>query len=663
MTDIQVSTSVDERDRLNTCALEPIRHPGAIQPHGALLSVDLDSLEVLQASANSIDVLGISAAALAGTDLAHLVGADVVDKCRAVLERRGLASNPLSARIHGRRFDVIVHESDGVGVVEFEPAIERDQSASAVHAAIHRLSGAGSVANIYAQAASEIKNLTGFDRVVVYRFHADGHGEVVAEEVQEGLEPYLGLHFPASDIPAQARQLYMSKLVRFIALGDAPPAAMVPVENPSTGKPLDLGHAELRSVSPHHVEFMRNMGQVTTMSLSLTHGDQLIGMITCSHGSVRRVPFALREGYAVLARQVSMQLATVAEIERLTRLDAVRTVRAHIARQVKSGEDLEEALMHGEFTLLDLIPADGATLHVHGVSTSIGDVPEAAIGAGLFAELSSDHETIVVSDSLSADLPRLHSLMPEVAGVLMVPFGADGDYLAWFRQETVSSVTWLGDQSLANRATALSPRNSFETWSESVSGKSEPWDEMALLEAAEIRHDLDAALLRAAESELARIALHDPLTGLPNRRLLSDRLQQALARLERGTPAALLFADLDRFKQINDTEGHGAGDAVIVAAAQRIRAVTRSQDTVARIGGDEFVVLCENAGPDDADAAADRIVEAFAEPLEVDGTQYTITTSVGIALAEPGLSPECLIQAADTAMYRAKDSGRGQASH
>lgn len=663
MTNIQVSVSADERHRLETCAVEPIRVPGAIQAHGALLSVDLQSFDVLQASANCGDVLGVAADALKGSALVDLIGADAVEQCRDLLERRGGTTNPVAVQIDGKHFDAVVHGVDGLGIVEFEPATEDGPSVATVHAAIHRLSEARTVTDIYADTAREMRRLTQFDRVLVYKFHADGHGEVVAEEVAAGMEPYMGLHFPASDIPAQARQLYLSKLCRFILLGDQPPAELVPAEHPLTGQPVDLGHAELRSVSPHHVEFMRNMGQATTLSLSLIHRDQLIGMVTCAHRSPRRISYAIREAYTVLARQVSMQLGTVAEIQRLTRLDSVRAIRALLARQMESGDDIGGALLGGKVTLLDLVPADGVTLHLGKVTMSIADAPDTVIGPEMLADIGGAHGSVVVTDSVGEDYPRLQELMPGIAGVLIVPIGGEGDYLAWFRKETISTVRWLGDQSLANRNTPFTPRNSFAMWSESVAGKSEPWDDLALLEALEIRHDLNAVLLRVAESQLARAALHDPLTGLPNRRLLSDRMDQALAKLERGVPVALLFADLDGFKVINDSQGHGVGDGVIVAAAHRIREVMRGQDTVARIGGDEFVVLCEGAGAKEAEIAAERIVEAFLAPIEAGSGQYRVSVSVGIALAERGQSPEAVLRAADMAMYRAKHGGRSRASY
>ncbi|MFW7415208.1 diguanylate cyclase domain-containing protein [Demequina sp. SO4-18] len=659
---MKVRQSSDELLRLDKCALEPIRVPGAIQPHGALLCVDLESFEVLQASENAIDVLGVAAAALVGSHLGDLSGDAVVEDLRAVLDDESTAANPVSMRIGDRGFDVVVHRADGLGLVEFEPAGAGDDCVAAVHSAVHRLGSLTSVSEVYEQTATELKRLTGFDRVVVYKFHADGHGEVVAERAEEGMERYLGLHFPASDIPSQARELYLSQLSRMIILDDEQPAALVPPVNPVTGESLDLGHAQLRSVSPHHVEFMRNMGQVTTMSLSMVYVGRLIGMVTCSHRSPMRLRYAMRQAYEVLARQVAMQLGAVAEIERLTHLHAVRSVRARVGRQVKTGTDIRNSLFNGEFTLLDLIPADGATLRLDGVATSMGEVPDAVVDHRLLEELAGDEEPMLVSDALSEDYPELHALMPEVAGLLVVPFGGQNDCLAWFRKESISTVHWLGDQSAANRSSPLAPRNSFAKWGESVAGRSEPWDQMALIEASEIRHDLNAAMLRVAESELARVALHDPLTGLPNRRLLNDRMGDALAKRERGTPAALLFADLDSFKHINDTEGHGTGDAVIVAVAERIRAITRTHDILARVGGDEFVVLCEEATAEDADAAAARILEAFSTPIEVGGRKYDVGASIGVALAEPGQSPDDLLRAADAAMYRAKDGGRGRAS-
>jgi diguanylate cyclase (GGDEF)-like protein/PAS domain S-box-containing protein len=167
---------------------------------------------------------------------------------------------------------------------------------------------------------------------------------------------------------------------------------------------------------------------------------------------------------------------------------------------------------------------------------------------------------------------------------------------------------------------------------------------------------------RRAAGELIRRALVDDLTGLANRSLLSDRLNQALARSQRpgGGPVAVLFADLDQFKLINDSWGHDAGDCLLVAVAERLSATVRTADTVARFGGDEFVVICEGASEREAEQIATKLLKALADPFDVAGHRAYISASIGIAVSPPS-SGEELLRFADAAMYDAKSRGRGRA--
>src|SRR5579884_1017063 len=164
---------------------------------------------------------------------------------------------------------------------------------------------------------------------------------------------------------------------------------------------------------------------------------------------------------------------------------------------------------------------------------------------------------------------------------------------------------------------------------------------------------------RRIEAELSHQALHDPLTGLPNRVLLADRVGQAVARCRRdGTAVAVLFVGVDRFKILNDSQGHAAGDAVLMAVAARLRAALRPSDTVARFGSDEFVVICDVARPDEAAAVADRINGAFGAPFVTEDGEVFLTASIGIVTGTG--HPEHLVRDANTAMFRAKEAGRNR---
>ncbi len=679
MTRVEDLLPSDEQARLDECAQEPIHIPGAVQPHGVLLAVDPAGGDVVQVSANCGRVLGREPSQVLGRPLAELLDPATVVHLRAAWEEpSGGHVNPHLVHVGERAFDAIVHVSTGVAVVELEPAAARDDGLlPALHAVLARLSSSTTVGQLRAAATREVRALTGFERVMVYHFHRDGHGEVVAEDRIEELEPYLGLHYPASDIPAQARRLYVLQSSRLIVTSEHAPAALLTPGGAAASMPLDLSLAELRTVSPHHLEFMRNMGVGASMSFSLVRGGELVGMISCAHREPRSVPYLVRRACEILAQQVVLQFGAMDETARLTRELELQQRRARLVEQMTSNDDVAAGLVTGDLTVLDVVSADGATVRLDGRLTSVGHAPahddmEAAVelltvtGAGNCGNGNGSGNGsgngALVTDALSTDMPEIAELLPAVAGLVVVPFGGDGDYLAWFRREVVQTVDWLGDQAPDNRATPLSPRNSFRLWRQSVSGRSLPWDETEVQQAAELRRDVDNVLLRRAEARLAHLGLHDALTGLPNRRLLMDRLEHALLRHARGVPVALLFVDLDRFKLVNDSFGHDVGDQLIIDAAARMTAVTRATDTVARLGGDEFVVLCEDTDIRAATQLAERIVTAFQAPVQVHDLELRVTASVGITAAREHHRPADLLREADSAMYLSKDEGRNRSS-
>jgi chemotaxis family two-component system sensor kinase Cph1 len=663
MAAVQLPVSPAERERLENCVREPIRRPGSIQPHGVLLTADPSSWTVLQASENTDTVLGVSAEDLLGTSAAELLGERAVERLSAVLAGARGASNPVPVEQRGLHFDAIVHATDGVVVLELEPTLPDDEFASvpAVYAAVSRLRAAATRDELWADAARELRELTGFDRVMVYHFHADGHGQVVAEErADDSMEPYLGLHYPASDIPAQARELYLTKLSRTIFSTAELAYPLRPVEVPTTGQPLDLSHAELRSVSPHHLQFMRNMGQASTLSFSLIVGEQLIGMITCAHRTPRRLPYALRQSLEVFADQIAAQLNSFSEIGRLARAAELLQRRNALIEQFALTGNMAQSLLHGTVTLLDFVPAAAAALHLEGVTSTTGDAGDTAGVEQFVDQLRAGGGRLpFVTDSLATDRPELAGLLPTIAGLLIVSVDSGRGYLAWFRHEITDTTEWLGDQTESNRESTFSPRNSFSAWSSSVSSQAEPWQGLDE-EAIQFSRDLDSAILRNLQSDLAYFGFHDALTGLPNRRLLIDRMEHSLAGRGRGVGVAALFIDIDSFKSINDTLGHDGGDDALIEIAERLRSLTRDSDTVARLGGDEFVVLAGSANLATAFKIADRVLEALRRPLTVNGRPLRVTASIGVVAAEADDTAADLMRRADAAMYRAKRAGKDQ---
>ena len=282
---------------LTTCDREPIHIPGAVQPHGVLLAVDDDGV-ITTVSANSADLLGPEPDEVLGRSLGDVLGEEVAylaavtpstARDQDLFTARLPADRPgLTGRLAGRRVDVRTHTNDGRLIVELEdldPGAVAGMSLRAARRAIGRLATCVGVDDLAAQLAREIQGLLGFDRVMVYRFDEEWNGEVIAEERRPDLNPFLGLHYPATDIPAQARRLYTVNWTRLIPDIGYRPVPLVPVVEPGRGAPLDLSFSSLRSVSPIHIEYLGNMGVTASMSVSIVVEEKLWGLVACHHYS------------------------------------------------------------------------------------------------------------------------------------------------------------------------------------------------------------------------------------------------------------------------------------------------------------------------------------------------------------------------------------------
>lgn len=263
-------------------ANEPIRFPGAIQPHGLLLTLDEPGLRVLQTSANVEDYLGRAPQTVVGQPLRDLVGDVYADLVSGALEG-SMSEAPLEISLNGLDFDALLHRSQGVVILELEVQMARNQlvpmteSQTNLCGLFRKLQSAKTLQALYDLSVQEIQALTGYDRVLIYRFEEEGHGQVIAEASGPSMELFNGLFFPASDIPQQARELYRKNWLRIIPNADYQAVPLVPTLRPDTQEALDLGFATLRSVSPIHCQYMKNMGVLSSMSISLLKEGQLWG--------------------------------------------------------------------------------------------------------------------------------------------------------------------------------------------------------------------------------------------------------------------------------------------------------------------------------------------------------------------------------------------------
>jgi two-component system, chemotaxis family, sensor kinase Cph1 len=651
----------DERVRLAECARENITQLNEVQPHGAILAVDPTDGTVRHLSLSAPDLLGAPDLRV-GRRLDELIGhrwAETIGAAVAMVEVGG--SIDLTVEVGDGRLDVTVTgrvagSAEVAVLVEIEPAPREGTSPfHALRQALDRVTGASTRAELHEVAVQTVHELSGFERTMLYLFHPDGHGEIVAERAADGLPPMLGLHFPASDIPVQARALYVHKTCRHTVDAEAAGSPLVPQVSAATGAPLDLGACDLRAVSLHHRTFMHNMGTRASLSLSVVVDRQLVGLVNCTSSRPVHLQRQVRRACEILASQLSGAWGGLSRAARLAEDLAATEVRARIIEGLAESDDLAVAMTTAEDRLTDLIPADGTVVQLG----SLQSVPEDFVGPDGMRELVRFVASLPVdepwcTDELATVDGPLAAALPGVAGVLVLPLGAEG-FLAWLRRPVEQTVRWLGDQRPGNRPDPLSPRFSFDLWRETVTDRSLPWPDPDLLTA--FAADLHAVHRRRAERASAELSWYDDLTGLPNRRMAVRELDHLLEEPRRGT-TTVLFVDLDLFKSVNDNHGHHVGDTLLVEVGRRLTQATRAHDTVARLSGDEFVIICPGADRHGAEHIAERIVHAMRFPFVIDDRELTVTVSIGIVDTQGDGRTTDVLRAADAAMYRAKREGR-----
>jgi two-component system, chemotaxis family, sensor kinase Cph1 len=529
---------------LANCEREPIHVPGSVQPRGVLIAVSEPDLVVAQVSENLADVTGVAWPDALGRRLTEVLGVPAAEAVARSASAFGdlRERNPveITLDLDGRPLpvDALLHRvvpgptAEGtppasILVVELEPALgprpfSFPNTYQAVRGTVGELHRATSLQELYDITARAVRSLTGFDRVMVYRYDDEYNGEVVAEAAAPGLNSFLGLHYPASDIPAQARALYERNWIRLIDDVDYVPVPLRPALHPGTGGPLDLTLSALRSVSPIHVEYLQNMVVRASMSISLLRDDRLWGLIACHHyAGPHAPPYATRAAAEFLGSTLSLRLVDRAEEEEVRRALRVRSTLAWLtAATLDEDRPLTETLL-GAPSLLDLLPADGVAVHLQGHRGAAGTPLPSGLADAVAAWAAGLGQDVVATDAVQQAAPALAVPARAATGVLVLPL-PDGQYVLWHRAEAVRTVDWGGDphnKALAARegdGVRLSPRKSFDRWRETVRGRSEPWTAHQQAEAAELRtHLLEALyarsrrLVRAAET-LQRSLLTDP---------------------------------------------------------------------------------------------------------------------------------------------------------
>ncbi|WP_348771350.1 ATP-binding protein [Azospirillum sp. SYSU D00513] len=498
---------------LSACAREPIHIPGSIQPHGHMLVLEGDGLHLVRASAQAGEALGIGLDGAFGRPVESLVtgaaGAELLQGLKRVPAREPVQLGIV--HLPGGGFQAIAHRSDGRTILELEdlPA-EGARSLEALYPqlrqGIDQLQSALNLDDLMTRTAVEVRRLTGFDRVMVYRFDETWNGTVIAEDRNERLPSYLDLRFPASDIPAQARRLYALNRLRLIVDARYRPVPIL-ARGGEGDAPLDLSYSVLRSVSPVHLEYMRNMGTAASMSISVMDGDRLWGLISCHHADPRQVSFAVRTACDLLGQVLSIQMAALdrgGEAERRIRL---KGIEARLLAHMAAAEHFVDGLIDDSDDLLELVGAEGAAVLFEDGCHLVGRTPAEGVVRRIARRLvEAGHQDLFVTDSLASLMPEAEKHKDTASGLLAIPISQlHPSYVLWFRPEVIQTVKWGGDphKPAAGSGSRLSPRTSFETWKETVRLQALPWRASEIEAARDFRNAIVGIVLRKAEEMAA----------------------------------------------------------------------------------------------------------------------------------------------------------------
>lgn len=508
---------------LETLEKYPIHLLSKIQAHGILFVLGEPDLKVLQTSNNTTQILGITPEKILELTLEDIFDSFQIEQIKDRLSGDNLDFiNPtkLWARVKGDEyviFDAVFHRnSNGYLILELEPAISQESIPflSFYHlakASINELQANANLGDFCQIIVKEVRKMTGFDRVMLYKFDEDDHGEVIAEDKLESLEPYLGLHYPASDIPLPARRLFTSNYIRLIPDAKATPSDLFPANHPLEEKPVDLTLSTLRSASPCHLEYLHNMGVGASLTISLIKEDKLWGLIACHHLTPKYVPYELRKACEFLGRVVFTEISAKEETKDYTYRMKLASIQSFLVDAMSQEDNFIDGLVKHQKNLLDLTGSQGAAVCIGDELILLGNTPKEEDIKYLVQWLKKNvKEEVFFSDSLPHLYADARNFKNLASGLLAITI-SQRNYVLWFRPEVIQTVNWGGDPNKAYETKTLDgnvklcPRKSFELWKETVKLTSLSWKPVEIKAALELKKAIINIILRQAD-ELAQLA-------------------------------------------------------------------------------------------------------------------------------------------------------------
>ncbi|WP_028792854.1 HWE histidine kinase domain-containing protein [Thalassobaculum salexigens] len=563
------------------CEREPIHRPGRVQFFGFLIAVSPD-WTITQVSANTGTYIGLEPEDLLGSDLNSVLNREAIHNIRTrmqMLQDEDTVERLFRIRILdnlNREFDIALHVTGQTTILEFEPNSDVQQDYTAyVQPMINRVSKPETVKEACVSAAKAVRALTGFDRVMVYRFHNDDSGEVIAEVCNPGAESYLGLRYPASDIPSQARRMYLRSTLRIVSDIQAPTAEILPEKDPSTGEPLDLSLSSLRAVSPVHLEYLANMGVQASMSVSIVMRGKLWGLIACHHNSPRVLSFQARSATQMFGQLFALILEK--KDNEISSLDRERAQALHdgLMARLATGSSIARQFQDLADMISQVIPCDGMIGWTEGVYNAVGEVPSQEELTDLLPFLSSMASgRIYATHDLASVLPEGVSAPASVAGLLAIPVSrSTRDFIVLVRREISKTIEWAGapDKAVTKRdgAERLSPRTSFAAWQEVVRGQSALWTDSDIRTAESLRVTLTEVILKMSE------------TALAERTAANERQEILIAELNHRVRN--IFNVIRGIWSQSSASGGGTVTGLTETVGGRIQALARAYDQVTEV--------------------------------------------------------------------------------
>jgi two-component system, chemotaxis family, sensor kinase Cph1 len=579
----EVAIRFGEAD-LTTCDREPIHIPGSIQPHGVLLVVDRHGLAIEQAAGDTRSLLGLALEEVVKLSVCELFEPETEAFVRSQLSMAAPLVAPIirlgiCPRQGSQPLDLTLHAVARTAIVELERARRTATVAGESIAQLKTLMAAvqatSSVDECCAVAARAMRAATGFDRAMIYRFLPDGSGVVAAEDSTSGLASFLGLHYPASDIPRQAREDYRRNWLRTIPDVEYVPQPLVPDRNPRTGEPIDMSHCGLRSVSRIHLEYLRNMGVCATLSTSIVCRDQLWGMLMLHHYSPRYPSADLRIVCETFAQFLSLQVEAKLKAETAVLLSNARRTREDLVARLNSVSEIGAVL--ASWDLLGYVSATGAAVCLQGQLYLVGETPKPEEVIALVEWVSGINQPLFATQHLATVYPPAARFASVASGVLAVGLSREPrDYVLWFRREIGRTVRWAGDPNKPIRTdrhgVRLTPAGSFAEWFEVTKMQVAPWSEVDLEAAEALRVLLLESVLRVADLVRRERALEAT-------KAMAEELERRVAH--RTDQLRALVADLeateDRQRRQIARDLHD--DLGQTLAAARIRLTTLCDDS------------------------------------------------------------------------------------